>query len=387
MRVKIRLNRNIVLLGAVSFLNDISSEMIMPILPMFISQLGGSGVIIGLIGGLRDSIISILKVFCGYWSDRIGRRKVFVFFGYLIAAVFKALLAVSRTLPYALLFASLEKIGKGMRTAPRDAIIAESMPEAAGKGFGMHTCLEKIGAIIGASLVFVLFWFFGLDFRVLIMVAAVVAVSSIIPLQFVREAKKEPQNISLNFGLRGLSSSLKLFMMVSAVFAMANFSYMFFILKAQQIFSGKVAVGAPIILYLLFNFAYSGFAIPFGAISDKVNRSWMLIIGYFLFALTGFGFVYFDSVAAFVMLFIMYGMAYTLIEVNQKAYVADLNPGALKATALGTFHTITGLVTLPASLIAGFLWHYISPTAPFLYAGVVSIASIIILILLKSRLK
>ncbi len=385
--MKIRFNRHIVLLGIVSFLNDISSEMILPILPMFITSLGGSGIIVGLIGGLRDSIISILKVFCGYWSDRLGKRKIFVFFGYLIAAIFKVLLALSRTLPYVLLFACLEKIGKGMRTAPRDAIIAESMPRAAGKGFGVHTCLEKIGAIIGTTLVFILFWFFELNFKLLIMLAAVIAFSSLLPLQFVKETKKEPQNVSLNLGLKGLSGRLKLFMLISAVFALANFSYMFFILKAQLIFSGKVAVGAPIILYLLFNFAYSGFAIPFGAISDKISRSWMLIGGYFLFALTGFGFVYFNSIIAFVLLFIMYGMAYTLIEVNQKAYVADLNPGTLKATALGTFHTITGLVTLPASLIAGLLWHYVSPSAPFFYAGVISIISIAILVGFRSRLK
>ena len=145
-----KFSSNILLLGIVSFINDLSSEMIMPILPMFITSLGGSSIIVGFIGGLRDSISSILKVFAGHWSDKSGRRKIFVSSGYLTSAFFKLLLSFSRIWLHVLFFASLERIGKGLRTAPRDAIIADSMPEQRGKGFGIHRAMDTSGAVLGS---------------------------------------------------------------------------------------------------------------------------------------------------------------------------------------------------------------------------------------------
>lgn len=176
---------NILLLGFVSFFNDLSSEMIMPILPMFIKSLGGAGLIIGLIGGLRDSVSSILKVLCGYWSDRTGKRKIFVSSGYLTSSVFKLFLAFSKSWQHVLIFAGLERTGKGLRTAPRDAIIADSMPEEKGKGFGIHRALDTSGAILGSIIVFLLFWFKGFDFKSIILFAAIISFISLIPLYFV----------------------------------------------------------------------------------------------------------------------------------------------------------------------------------------------------------
>ena len=166
------ISRNIVLLGVVSFLNDISSEMIIPILPLFITSLGGAGLIVGLIGGLQDSISSILKVLSGYWSDRTGKRKIFVFGGYLASAVFKLLLACARIWQHILLFASFERVGKGLRTAPRDAIIADSMPEARGEGFGIHRAFDTLGAIVGGVAALILFWFLEFGFTSIILFAA-----------------------------------------------------------------------------------------------------------------------------------------------------------------------------------------------------------------------
>ena len=168
---------NILLLGIVSFFNDMSSEMIIPILPMFIAALGGTGIIIGLIGGLRDSISSILKVICGYWSDKIGKRKIFVSTGYLSSIFFKLMLGFSTLWQHILIFASMERIGKGIRTAPRDAIIADSMPEERGKGFGIHRSLDTLGAIMGSIIVFILFWFLGLEFTAIVLIAALIGFS------------------------------------------------------------------------------------------------------------------------------------------------------------------------------------------------------------------
>ena len=287
---------NILLLGIVSFLNDFSSEMIMPILPMFVEAFGGA-LAVGLVGGLRDSISSILKVFFGYWSDKTGRRKIFVSSGYITSAVFKLLLALSKTCPYVITIAALERLGKGMRTAARDAIIADSMAEQRGKGFGIHRTLDTCGAILGSIVVFLLVWVFDFDFSLIILIAAVFAFVSLIPLHFVKQAERQPQDISLKIGLRQLPKPLKLFILVSGVFALGNFSYMFFIIKAQAAFPGRLSIALPILLYVLFNFFYAGFSVPLGVLSDKIGRGKVIAIGYLLFSLTSLGFAFFASLS------------------------------------------------------------------------------------------
>jgi MFS family permease len=282
MKVIKSISKNVILLGIISFLNDLSSEMIMPILPMFITALGGVGLVVGLIGGLRDSISSILKVLAGFWSDKTGKRKVFVSSGYLISLVFKLFLAFSKTWQHILVFAGLERVGKGLRTAPRDAIIADSMPKERGKGFGIHRAMDTSGAILGSIVVFLLFWFLDFDFKTIIFIAAVIAFASLVPLYFVKERKREPQDISLKIGLKNLPQSLKLFILISTIFALANFSYMFFILRSQAFFTGKLSVGVPILLYVLFNIFYALFAIPFGGLSDRIGRREVIVFGYFL---------------------------------------------------------------------------------------------------------
>ncbi|MHC1605033.1 MAG: MFS transporter [Candidatus Methanofastidiosia archaeon] len=367
-----KISHNILLLGIVSFLNDMSSEMIMPILPMFITSLGGTGVAVGLIGGLRDSISSILKVFSGYWSDKTGKRKIFVASGYFSSAIFRLLLSSSTMWQHVLIFVGFERIGKGIRTAPRDAIIADSMPHERGKGFGIHRTLDTAGAILGSLIVFVMFWFWGFNFKSIILIAAILAFSSLIPLHFVKEKKKKSQDITLKKGLRDLPKPLMRFIIISIVFTLANFSYMFFILKAQGPFTGKLSIGIPILLYVLFNIFYAVFAIPFGVLSDKLGRKKVLISGYVLFSLTCLGFALFESLTAFVILFALYGMVYAIVDGNQRALISDLSPKDLKATALGTFHTAVGLASIPASLIAGFLWQ-IAPEMPFFYGSATSI--------------
>jgi len=172
-----------------------------------------------LIGGLRDSISSILKVVCGYWSDKTGRRKIFVTSGYLTSLVFKLFLAFSKTWQHILVFAGLERVGKGLRTAPRDAIIADSMQRERGKGFGIHRALDTSGAILGSVVVFLLFWFLGFDFKSIILIAAITAYLSLIPLYFVKDERRKPQEITLKIGIKNLSKSFKLFILISGIFA------------------------------------------------------------------------------------------------------------------------------------------------------------------------
>jgi MFS family permease len=361
--------RNIYLLGIVSFLNDLGSEMIMPILPMFITALGGTGLTVGIVGGVRDSVSSILKILCGYWSDKSGKRKVFVVWGYGVSALFKFVLAFSRSAAGLIFFSGLERVGKGMRTAPRDAIIAESMPQERGKGFGIHRTFDTLGAIAGSVLVLVLFWVAGASFRTVIVIAGLLSCFSLIPLFFVRAPVSAPKDISLHFGLKNLPVKVKILIGIAAAFSMADISYMFFILRAQQFFPGKLSVGGPILLYILFNIFSAISAAPFGVLSDRIGRHTVLLLGYSLFTIATAGFIVASSVAAFIVLFALYGISSAIVDSNQRAFVSDAAQEGYRATALGTFHMCVSLITLPANLIAGFLWQKAGSTSTFAYAA------------------
>ncbi|MBN2018980.1 MAG: MFS transporter [Sedimentisphaerales bacterium] len=369
--------RNVVILSVVSFLNDLSSEMIMPILPLFLASLGGSGRIIGLVGGLRDSLSSILKVFCGYLSDKTGKRKVFVYWGYGVSTVFKILLALSKSWPLAVVFASLERLGKGLRTAARDAIIAESVAATRrGKGFGIHRGFDSFGAILGSAVAFLLLWFAGFQLSTIILIAGVIGLASLPPLRLVKEPEIHKQDIKLKIGLPLLPKPLRLYILVAGIFALGNFSYMFFVLRAQHLFTGEWSKAAPILLYVLFNVFYSALAVPLGSLSDKIGRQPIIIFGFTMFAVVSFGFAVFDSLVAYVVLFALYGVVLAAIDGAERAFVSDLAGANLKATALGAYHTVTGLAALPASIVAGVLWEGVSPQAPFIFGGTAALLAV-----------
>lgn len=361
--------RNIILLGMVSLLNDLGSEMIMPILPLFITALGGTGITVGIVGGVRDSMSSILKILCGYWSDRSGKRKVFVVWGYGVSAFFKLVLAFARTSSQIVVFSGLERIGKGMRTAPRDAIIAESMPASRGKGFGIHRTFDTLGAIAGSVIVLFMFWILGASFKTVIAGAGIVSLCALIPLFLVREPAVQPKDVSLGFGLRTLPHEVRVIIGIAAAFSMADISYMFFILRAQQFFPGKLSVGGPIMLYILFNIFGALSATPFGVLSDRIGRRKVLLLGYGLFTIASFGFITAASTFSFTVLFALYGIASSIVDANQRAFVSDIATEGYRATALGTFHMTVSLITLPANILAGFLWQKAGAVPTFAYSS------------------
>jgi len=372
-----KVNKNVLLLGIVSFLNDLSSEMVMPILPVFITALGGTEAAVGLIGGLRDSLSSLLKVFSGWYSDKLGKRKIFVFSGYAVSAVFKIFLGFSSIWQHVLVFSSFERIGKGIRTAPRDALISVYMPGEKGRGFGIHRAMDTAGAILGSITAFFLFWFLGLDFKIIILTAAGFSFVSLIPLKYVSEVKSSAvKKLTVRLSLTKFSSRLRKFIVIAGVFALSDFSYMFFILRSREAFSGKLSTGIPILLYVLFNIFYALFSVPFGKIGDRAGRKRILIAGYGLFSLTCLGFAFFKSLYAFIILFALYGTVYAVVDGNQRAFVSDISEEDLRGTALGTFHTVTGLAALPASIAAGLLWR-ISASTAFFYGAAVSLLSVI----------
>jgi MFS family permease len=373
--------RNVIILSIVSFLNDLSSDMIMPILPMFLESLGATGKIVGLVGGIRDSISGILKVLCGYWSDKTGKRKIFVYAGYGISSVFKLLLGLSNTAGGAVVFSSMERVGKGLRTAARDAIIAESVdPAQRGKSFGIHRGMDSAGAVLGAGFAFIFLQFTGLGFGAIIIISAVIGLASLIPLRFVSEPETPRQNAKLKLSFAILPRPLKLFIFVAAIFALGNFSYMFFVLRAQHLFEGKWMVTAPILLYVLFNIFQSALAIPLGLLSDKIGRQKVLIFGFGLFAAVSFGFAFCDSLPFYIILFALYGVVFAAVDGAERALVSDLAGPDSRATALGTYSTVTGLAALPAGIAAGFLWDK-SPVYTFIFGGAMAIAAILVFVI------
>lgn len=378
---------NVIFLGIVSLINDFSSELIVPILPLLITSLGGTGIIVGLVGGIRDSVASIIKFYFGHESDKIRKRKPFIVSGYLTSATLKLFLSLSKTWQHVLIFSGLERLGKGMRTAPIDALISESMPKNKGKGFGIHRTLDTTGAVLGAITAFILFWYFDFSFKKIIFIAAILGFLAIIPLIFVKEKKKKKKvNHSIKWEIKKLPKQVKLFILIASVFALANFSYMFFILKAKDFLPGKLGLAIPILLYVFFNLFYLSFAIPMGNLSDHIGRKRVLIYGYLLFSFLTLGFIFANSITAFIILFALYGLVYAMIEGNQRALVSDLSSEEHRGAALGLFHTCVGVTALPASLIAGLLWD-INPNLTFAFGSLLSLISVLLFISLKKYIR
>ena len=375
---------NIILLGIASLINDISGEMITGILPLFVTSLGAGAVSIGLLGGLSEAGISIFKVLSGNWSDNAGKRKPFVVFGYTFSSFAKFFLALSNTTLQTLIFRPLERLGKGIRDPPRDALMAETTEKKVhGKVFGLHKAFDNTGALIGSVLALFFLVNLGLSFNKIIFISAIIAFFGIIPLIFVKEKAKSHKKISLKIGLKELPKKFKDFLLIVTIFALANFTYMFFILKAYNSFNNY---STPILLYIFYNISYMVFAFPSGILSDKIGRKNALIIGYLIFGLTCLGFAMISSTfTQYSFLFVFYGLAHALTASNERAFASDLAKKEL-GTALGTYYMFIGLASLPAGIIAGLLWSSFNPGTPFFYGATLAFAAAL-LFMLNRKLK
>jgi len=357
--------------------------MIKPILPVFITMLGGGGLAVGGIGGLTESVSSLLKVFSGYWSDRIRRRKPFMLLGYLVSAAAKMLFPLSSAWQHLLALMPVERVGKGLRGAPRDALIAASVHESGrGRGFGFHRAMDSAGAIVGALAAYVLVTGADLPVRSILLAGAVIAFAAVAPVFAVREKRRrEDQTESSRPRLSGLPHSFYRFLIAATVFGLGNFSYMFLILRAADVFGPARSLGLTILLYVLINVAYAGLAIPAGVLSDRIGRRKVLFMGYGLFAITCLGLALARGWPELILLFALYGGFRALTDGPQRALVSDLVPAEVRGTALGAFHTATGLAALPASLVGGVLWQ-MAPRWTFLYGAVLGLTAAVLLALL-----
>jgi MFS family permease len=361
-------HRNIFFLGLVSLFTDISSEMIYPLLPVFlVSVLGVGPTFVGLVEGVAEATASFLKLFSGWISDRWQKRKFLVVSGYTLSTLIRPLVAAATAGWQVLFIRFLDRVGKGVRTSPRDALIADSAPASEhGRAFGFQRALDHTGAVIGPLIAFFLLTFLTQQYRTLFFLAYIPGIIALTLLILgVKERKAAPpgpfsQPVQLT--LRPFDRRFKIFLLIIILFSLGNSSDAFLILKAKE---AGVSVSLLPVLWAVLHISKSLSATPGGILSDRYGRRKMIIAGWILYGGVYFGFASAQTPEMVWILFFVYGLFYGLTEGGERALVANLVQPHLRGTAYGLFHFSIGLSTLPASLLMGFLWETISPKAAF----------------------
>lgn len=388
-----KIPRNIWALSGTSFFMDVSSEMILNVLPLFLANVLGVGTaVIGLIEGVAESTASLLKVFAGGLSDRLGARKPLTAGGYIISALAKPIFLLANSWGVVAGARWADRVGKGVRTAPRDALIADSIPSAdRGLAFGLHRAADTGGAVLGLLIAIVVVsqmqgnaTELGKNtFRTLVLVSLIPALLAVLTVVLgVRETRKGTTNGARRVGFRGLGRRFAVFLSIVALFDLGNFSDAFLVLRAQE---RGLSVEGVLWTLLGFNLVYALIATPAGALSDRIGRKRLIIAGWIAYAGIYLGFALAGSGAQVVALYLGYGAYYGLTMGTAKAMVADLVPIELRGTAYGSYNALLGIIDLPASLIAGVLWQGVGswngfgPAAPFYFGACTALTAALLL--------
>ncbi len=393
------IKKNVFVLGLVSFFTDISSEMLYPIIPIFLTTvLMAPMSIVGIIEGIAESTASILKVISGWLSDRTGKRKPFVVYGYSLSAIAKPLLALAYTWHFVLVARFIDRFGKGLRNSARDALIADSTDvEYRGKAFGFHRSLDSFGAVVGPLIALVLLYYLNGAYRLIFLIAFVPALISVALLYFFISEKKGERREGIKLKLSDFSREFRLFLFISIIFALGNSSNAFLIIRAKNIFDvsgvpsfaasfGSIGAVAIVVLsYVVYNITYALASLPAGALSDRIGRRNVLAGGFLIFSLVYLGFAFANKGYLVWILFAVYGFYIAMTDGVGKAFVVDLVPSEKRGTAIGLYYTATGLLALLASVIAGLLWDFVGAYAPFLFGSAMAFVSAVLLMALLPK--
>ncbi|MCZ2095976.1 MAG: MFS transporter [Anaerolineae bacterium] len=387
------LPRNVWVMTITSFLTDISSEMIFNLLPLFLANvLGVQTSIIGLIEGIAETTSSLLKVASGWFSDRLGSRKGLTIAGYGLSTLAKPFLYVTTGWLGVLAVRFSDRVGKGIRTAPRDALIADSINERQrGLAFGLHRAGDTFGAALGLCIALVVVAAMQTNavdlerstFQTLVIISVIPAALAVVTLAFgVREAKSSRSPNPPRLSLSGFSPSFKAFLVIVVIFTLGNSSDAFLILRAQE---RGLSVAATLGMLIAFNVVYALVAGPAGALSDRFGRKRLILAGWSVYGLIYLGFALAQQAWEIWALYAVYGVYYGVFEGTAKALVADLVPSQQRGTAYGVYNAVIGLAAFPASLLAGILWQGIGDwggfgaSAPFLAGALLSLVAMVML--------
>jgi len=367
-----------------SFLNDMGSDIIYPVWPLFVTEiLKANMAVLGFVDGLGEAVVSLAKALSGYWSDRIRKRKVFIWSGYLMGAASRIGYAISTVWQHLIPFRILDRAGK-IRGAPRDAIIADvSTNDNRGRNFGLMRMADNLGAVVGILICLALFKKIG--YRALFILAAIPSLISVLLILIkIKEPGHTEKVIYKGMTLRDLDRNFVLFMILSGIFAIGNFTYSFLLIRAKQI--GFPEAFVPV-LYLVYTLSASLTAYPFGRLADRIGRKTVMQMSFLLWGLVCLDVIFFQSKIMIFLMFVIYGLHKGALEPVQSTIVSELAPEKYRASSLGTYQMLIGLCAFPASLIAGFLWDKIGSLAPFyLSLGLTIVASALMIFVKESKI-
>lgn len=379
---------NSLFIGLLSFFGGISQDIFVPVLPLYLSNvLKFDKEFIGLTEGIVTASASIFKVIAGYLSDRFGKRKPIIFLGYLCSLLARPLLAITTSAFGILSLRFLDGVGKGIKDSPKDALIADStVKQTRGMSFGIVRALDTLGSVAGPLLLFALLYVLrnnSLKYHYIFFLTAIPLFFTLSILSvFVKEIP-----LSTNASVKTdfvLSKKFYIFLSIVMLFSLGSSSDTFLILRAQNIGVGLLTI--PLV-YALFNFVYASASIPLGSLSDKIGRIKVILIGWICYSLAYLGFGLATTSLHIWILFAFYGIYYATTEGVAKALIADFTPSEHRGRTYGVYNTVVGLLTLPASFLAGFLWDKFNPSAPFYFGALMSGIAVILLFVFRNLFK
>ena len=387
------LTRNVIVLGFVSLLNDGASEMIYPLLPVFLTAVLGAGpAALGIIEGIAEATASLLKLYSGYLSDRVKRRKGWIIAGYSISNVIRPLIAFSTSWLHVLTLRFLDRVGKGLRTSPRDAIIADSTPaEFRGKAYGFHRAMDHSGAIVGPLAATGLLLIYHDDLKTIFLLSFVPGLLAVLMLLFgLKEKPAEvPRAASASFNIRSawaeMPAGFRKYLLIILVFTLGNSTDAFLLLRAQRL---GVSVTLLPMIWVVLHVVKMAFSVPGGILSDRIGRKKVIVAGWVVYALVYAAFGLASRHWHAWALFAVYGIYFGLTEGVEKALVADFAPVHLRGSSFGLYHLIVGIGALPASLLFGLVWQKFGAAAAFgMGASLAMLASVMLSMLAVKRLE
>lgn len=374
---------NVVLVGLVSFFADLSTEMVYPLIPLYLTTVfGATPALVGVIEGIAESLASLLKVFSGYVTDKYRKKKPIAFFGYSTVLIYKVALVLAGSWAGVLAARVIDRFGKGVRTAPRDVLVSESSdPAKLGHSFGLHKALDMAGSAAGILAAFLIMnaWKGNYAYKRLFLLSSIPAFFALAMFLFIKETGKPRESkapLHVLSGLKSLDARLKLYLVVVFMFTLGNSSNTFLLLRAGNVGFDSATV---VLLYFLYNIVSSLLALPLGRMSDRVGRKRILVAGYVTFAIVYGLFAWAPSKGAMIAAFALYGLFTAMTAGVERAFIAEIAPRDLKGTMLGLHSTIVGIALLPASVIAGLLWSAFGPAVPFALGSSLSFAAALVL--------